>query len=98
MTKYYECHVTMEGNPVDIKPDVEALKWKFSAIDGDPTLGDGIKCYATRHFNYKIPESLVLSTLQMVADSLESTHKVTRRKIELVLFDSRVDTVGELSL
>ena len=94
MAKYYECHVTLEGIPDVIRPDVESLKWKFSAIDGDPTLGNGVKCYATRHFNFKIPEQQVLTELLNVGSILRFKHRVLREKIELVLFDSRVDTVS----
>lgn len=95
MTKqYYECHVTMSGNKEAIKKCVEKLKWKFSCIDGDPTLGDGLKCYATRHFNHKLKESAVLNELHRIADSLvNSGIEVLRRKIERVIYDDRSSTV-----
>jgi len=95
MTKqYYECHITMTGNKENIKPLVEAHKWKFSAIDGDPTLGDGIKCYATRHFNTRVGELSVLNRLHEVADILKNYGiNVIRRKIEKVIYDDRNETV-----
>lgn len=92
--QYYECHVTMLGMPNNIKPHVEKLKWKFSAIDGDPTLGDGVKCYATRHYNVKHSEKYVLKELFKIANELSKQNiKVLRRKIERVVFDDRIDTV-----
>lgn len=93
--QYYECHVTMLGNKEDIQPHVLKKKWKFSAIDGDPTLGNGIKCYATRHFNAKLEPEVILNKLMNVADYLETQEKieVIRRKIELVIYDDRSSTV-----
>ncbi len=92
--QYYECHITMLGDKEKLKPIVEFHKWKFSAIDGDPTLGDGIKCYATRHYNTKLNPDTVLYALHWVADDLERNGiEVIRRKIERVIYDDRSSTV-----
>lgn len=93
--QYYECHITMLGDKDTIRIPVELRHWKFSAIDGDPTLGDGIKCYATRHFNYKLPEEEVLTRLELMANYLRDTCgiEVIRRKIERVIYDDRSSTV-----
>lgn len=94
MKEYYECHVTMLGDPDKIRPEVEANKWKFSAIDGDPVLGEGIKCYATRMFNIRMEESVVLRHLMNVAEYLSGRGcKVLRRKVERVIYDDRSSMV-----
>lgn len=91
---YYECHITMIGDPAYIKPIVEHHKWKFSAIDGDPSLGDGIKCYATRHYNVKVRCADVVAEVKKTAAVLEQDGiKVVRRKVEAVLYDDRSITV-----
>src|SRR5690348_2491124 len=87
---YYECHVTLLGDPSTIKPCVERLRWRFSCIDGDPVLGDGIKCYATRHFHVRHGHSGVQAQLFAAAEQLQAWGlSVVRRKVELVVFDSR---------
>ena len=96
MKQYYECHITMMGNPQVIKPHVDTLKWKFSTIDGDPDLGAGVKCYATRHFNKRYSEEYVATRLKIASSILEvygfiNDFKVLRRKIELVIYDGRID-------
>jgi hypothetical protein len=90
MKEYYECHVTMLGNPDDIRPIVEETKWKFSAIDGDPVLGDGIKCYATMFFKGHMRDTDVINILHGVADHIAFQGvNVIRRKVERVIYDDR---------
>lgn len=92
---YYEAHITMLGKPTRIQPVVEAIRWKFSSIDGDPTLGTGIKCYATRHFKASRSKEEVLDELLRIAKVLSiSGCEVIRRKIELVIYDDRSNTVS----
>lgn len=92
---YYECHITLMAEHTDlIKNVVETLKWKFSVIDGDPVLGKGIKCYATRLFNRRNAQDAVQQELFNVAATLsELGFAVLRRKIELVIFDDRSSRV-----
>lgn len=95
MTAYYECHVTMSGDPNTIEPLVNKTGWKFSAISGDIILGNGIKCYATKHFNNKLCEKAVMNLLQNEAEFLiYSGVNVIRRKIERVIYDDRSSKVG----
>lgn len=100
---YYEAHITMVRQPehmvmnsVLVEVAVKDLKWKFSKIDGDPTLGAGLKYYATKHFNAKQNKEMVLAELHHVADKLAENKniKVVRRKIELVIYDDRSNTIN----
>lgn len=94
VNSYYEAHITMLGDPDKIEPIVKATGWKFSKIDGDPTLGSGIKCYATKHFKATIDKEDVLCMLHLVANTLKNHNSnVIRRKIELVIYDDRSSTV-----
>lgn len=100
MTKsYYECHITMEGDPKEIEEKVQEwagfVPWKFSAIHGDILLGDGLKAYYTRHFNARMLPTEVMRNLHSYADQLQALGiKVTRRKVEMVLYDDRSTKVG----
>lgn len=96
MTKrYYECHITMLGDPEILRPMVENIRWKFSAIDGDPVLGEGLKCYATMFYNEKIDEKVVLSLLLGNSEALKSMGAhVLRDKVELVIYDSKIGKVN----
>lgn len=92
---YYECHITMLGDKEQIRRCVEATGWKFSAIDGDPVLGAGVKCYATMFYNQRVPEYQVQAAVRVAANELtEAGIQVTRRKVELVIFDDRSDKVN----
>lgn len=95
--RYYECHITIEANETFrgiLSELVIRLKWKFSAIDGDIVLGDGVKFYATRHFNEKLGEEKVLKTLLDTAEFIRKYgFKITRRKVEMVIWDDRSSKV-----
>lgn len=89
---YYELHITCKGKPEEVKPLVEdKLGWRFSNIDGDPDLGEGVKCYATRQLNAnKMMFNEVIAYLAAHADMLrEEGVGVWREKIELVIYDNR---------
>lgn len=87
---YYELHITMVGDKDLIQKAVEEIGWKFSCIDGDPVLGDGVKCYATKLLAGK-------HTLDYVETDLKGAYtwlllqgfNAIRYKIELVLIDSK---------
>lgn len=99
--RYYECHVTFEPPPAPdggsgkvAEEHVESFGWRFSAIDGDIVQGAGTKYYATRHFNEKLPTYRVLESLETMSNILSRFgYNVTRRKIELVIYDTRSSQV-----
>lgn len=93
--EYYECHITMDPLPalgLGIQEAFEQVGWLYSCIDGDPELGKGVKCYATRHFNSK---KYTVAKLKVKLDNTaEKIHKlcaakIIRKKIELVVYDTR---------
>lgn len=102
MTKeYYECHITMISSKEDncekcsnrdlVKTWVEYAGWKYSSIDGDPTLGAGIKCYATHHYNKKYTVKDVKKMMDNAVNLIKySGAKILRKKIELVIYDERI--------
>jgi hypothetical protein len=98
MKTYYECHITMESKDPHSRQIAheftEHMKWKFSAIDGDIIVGDGVKLYATKHFNSRLSQAEVKGELLRAARRLEA-HGVTviRRKVELVIYDDRSSKV-----
>lgn len=94
MNRYYECHITMNGHPEDIKPLVEEMRWKFSwmftATHGDADLDGGLKCYATHQFNIRLGQRKVLNNLDGAAHLLaEAGVCIIRKKIEVVIYDER---------
>lgn len=87
---YFECHVTMLGDPDTIRPHVEDLKWKFSVIAGDPVPGPGLKCYATRLFPVRFGMEVVMEFLLATATQLTKAGcEVISRKVEYVMFDDK---------
>lgn len=80
----------MVGDSRLIRPEVEKRKWKFSAIDGDPVMGEGVKCYATRLYNRRYGQERVQGELVAIAEQLAMLgFTVLRRKVEWVIFDDK---------
>lgn len=46
---------------------IEQNGWRFSKIDGDPVLGKGVKCYATKHFSAKENVDTVIRNMNYLA-------------------------------
>lgn len=88
---YFECHITCEGDKVEIAKAVAEIGWIFSAIDNDIVLGAGVKSYATKHVNAeKYSQQSVTDSLMFAKDALILRGvKVIRAKVELVVFDER---------
>lgn len=94
---YYEVHLTFVSNDVErLKYAIETVGWKFSKIDGDPVLGEGVKCYATKHYAGNKPQSFVASELDKVVREITAiltvlpNTNIVRKKIESVLYDEVV--------
>lgn len=88
--RYFECHVTMIGDPGLIRPIVEEVKWTFSAIDGDVDLGAGVKCYATRQFNERSGLPQAIGAVSQISEALQKCGvTVLREKVELIVYDRR---------
>lgn len=89
MKQYYECHVTFLSDGIEAPSNPKG--WKFSRIDGDPTLGDGVKSYLTRHYPARLGHGQVVQHLNQAARSLSAQgYRVLRLKVELVVYDERV--------
>ena len=91
--RYYECHITLKDSlPRDyVRQQVEEFNWKFSAIDGDPILGNETFCYATRHYPESKPKDEVIKDMNDMAVRLAKDEiEVVREKVELVIYDTKV--------
>jgi len=85
---YYECHITFLYPPNALPLDVRG--WKFSQIDGDPNMGDGVKAYLTRQYRATNAKDAVIDALEDVAAEVtEMGYEVLRTKVELVVYDNR---------
>ena len=88
MKKYYECHITLIAKPESKTHLEKETGWKFSIIDGDPLLGDGIKSYLTRHYPKTMSEADIIKEMKYASDiCIVHGFDVLRAKIELVLYD-----------
>ncbi len=86
---YYELHLTVVGVPSEVRQHVERIEWSFSCIDGDPILGLGVKCYATKHLAHDVGISGAINELSSGHLALQGSGlDVIRRKVELVVYDS----------
>lgn len=88
---YYKCHITLAKQEcVSPIQAIEALGWKYSAIDGDPDLGEGLLEYATTHY---LPDWVVTDVIDEMAKVTEVLticgHRVIRQKVELVIYDTK---------
>jgi hypothetical protein len=95
----FEIHVTLDNKYREeeavIKrclPDPHYLTWKFSAIDGDPVLGDKVFCYLTGHTDFvkTALHQLVLLLGHLRFHGIEPI----RTKIEHIVFDSKTKTTS----
>ena len=88
---YYECHITLALTPKDMKQAVESFNgWSYSAINGDPDLGESLFCYATRRASAGFDLMKVIEVMGQVANGLELCGgTVLRQKVELVMFDTK---------
>tara|TARA_R110002126_G_C10490983_1_gene504741 strand:+ start:4903 stop:5208 length:306 start_codon:yes stop_codon:yes gene_type:complete len=89
---YYESHVTFmapsDSDSTSMGPT--GMGWIFSQIDGDPVLGAGVKSYFTRQFRESVPLESVKAEAEQVAEVLIAEgYKILRRKVELVVYDSK---------
>lgn len=95
MKRYYEMHVTFTGQDREVFRDlVQRSKWRYSAIDGDANLGDGVKQYATRQMNARtsVGEATLL-VKDMASHLARHGAIILRRKVELVIYDDRSSLV-----
>lgn len=95
MKEEFECHITIalpESEQIHYKVEamklrVEAVKWSFSCIEGDPQLGQRTFCYATAYY---ADADTAIEMTNAVATVLSGKGlNVVRRKVEHVIYDSR---------
>lgn len=94
---YFECHVTFMPNSGETI--VHNPGWIFSAINGDPVLGQGVKSYLTRQYSSRYPLQHVINETEAVAEALRKSGlvKVLRTKVERVVYDSKTLPQGLIS-
>lgn len=89
MTDKYEAHITFTYDSqsilIDNIKELEDADWKFSKIDGDPLLGEGLKCYLTNHSDDY--DELYFGAVWTAGWCESLDCDVLRIKIEQTLFD-----------
>lgn len=88
----FECHITIVEDGATtretMKQVVKEAGWTFSAIDGDPALGKGVYCYATKWFKDYHAVDRVIGELEATATYLARRGlKVKRTKVEVIVYD-----------
>ena len=84
--EYYELHITFVG-PLNEAPP---RPWKYSQIDGDPVLGDGVKAYLTRQVKSNMPLEDVIDLLNYPIKWLKMLDfNILRSKVEKVVYDTK---------
>lgn len=89
MLKLYECHITVNKTKSEklFKDLAKEYKWKTSAIDGDPVLGNNVYFYFT---TYDDDFDRMRGRMENFVDVLQGTGtKVVRKKIEKIVYDER---------
>lgn len=87
---YYECHITIGPHHLSSRSLVEAMGWKFSYINGDPSFGEGSREYATQHADARINLEDVKAAMDRDAHILrQNGFPVIRQKVELVVYDTK---------
>lgn len=90
---YYECHVTYLATREEFLA-TKVDNWKPSIIDGDPILGEGVKCYLTRHYPGAESMNILKTDMEFTARELLSRGlKVLRSKVELVVWDTKAGPI-----
>lgn len=89
MKEYYEAHITYLSPYKNEDPKVKG--WKYSCIDGDPVLGEGIKSYLTKFYPVTMPLPDVMWDLECAARDfiINDKYQVVRTKIERVVYDNK---------
>lgn len=90
MAESFEAHITIDKK-YSYKLDrlleyFLSIKWKFSAIDGDPILGAGSKCYLTAHDTNQVVLKERMDYVVMVLSQYDIPY--IRLKIEHIIFDT----------
>lgn len=89
MKTYYECHITFMV-PDGWEPRIAG--WTYSRIDGDPTLGEGVKSYLTRFYRSELLVDRVIEHVENAAKELADSSpqvRILRTKVEKVVYDNR---------
>ncbi len=92
-----EAHVTIDPSlnakfsKAQIKEFVQDCGWKFSAIEGDPDLGDKIFYYATKSWPF-IEEVTQMGCLKILQQDMFQYGLISsREKLEIILYDHRIE-------